>query len=283
MAKRILLECHPNREDVGPAADTVRAVAAALGMQVTVSPDPDQPPELVLALGGDGTFLAGARTARHYDIPLLGLNFGHMGFLADTSDDSLEVVVERIRRDAFEVENRMTLEVEIISPLGALARQWALNEAAILHSDLAHPADLAFAVDGQVVSTYGADGIILATPTGSTAYSFSAGGPVVWPDTEAIVMAPLGAHGLFTRPLVVSPNSVLEVGILPSNRRAPQVWIDGLLALDAPAGSVVMTTRGARPVRLARLENHPFSERLVNKFNLPVSGWRSPRPHGPNR
>lgn len=277
MAQRILLECHPDREEVAEAANAVEALARSRHMEVYRQAEYESKPELVLALGGDGTFLAGARTAHKYDIPLIGLNFGRMGFLADTSEESLENVVERIHREDFTVENRMTLDIEIVSPLGSLVRQWALNEAAILHSDMAHPADLAFAVDGQVVSTYGADGIILATPTGSTAYSFSAGGPVVWPDTEAIVMAPLGAHGLFTRPLVVSPNSVLEVGVLPSNRIAPRVWLDGLLALDAPAGSIITATRGKKPIRLARLENHPFSERLVNKFSLPVEGWLSGR------
>lgn len=280
MAKRILLERHPQREEVFAAARTVSRVAEELSMSVIDEADPENPPELVLALGGDGTILSAARSAREFDVPLLGINFGHMGFLADTSNDSLSVIVQRIRRDDFEVENRMTLEVEVALPDGDTVRSWALNEAAILHSDMAHPADMAFAVDGQTVSMYGADGIILATPTGSTAYSFSAGGPVVWPDTKAIVMAPLAAHGLFTRPLVVSPKSVLEVGISATNRVPPQVWVDGLFALDAPAGAVVRATRGDRPVRLARLEDHPFSERLVSKFSLPVTGWRSPWPGG---
>lgn len=276
MSERILLECHPEREEVRGAADTVRSVAQTLGMEVRTQAVNGWKPDIVLALGGDGTILSAARNARYCNVPLLGINFGHMGFLADTSDETLTEVVGRIRRDDFTVEDRMTLEVQVCTPDGRSSSDWALNEAAILHSDMAHPADLAFAVDGQVVSTYGADGIILATPTGSTAYSFSAGGPVVWPDTEAIVMAPLGAHGLFTRPLVVSPNSLLEVGILATNRIPPQVWIDGLTAIEAPAESVVSVRRGDRPVRLARLENHPFSERLVSKFSLPVTGWRFP-------
>lgn len=282
MAKTILIECHPDRIEVRSAAETVKSVANQHGMHVQTAPNAQNPPDLVLALGGDGTILAAARSARRFNVPLLGVNFGHMGFLADTSNETLPQVVSRIRQDDFTVERRMTLEVEIRRPDGTARKDWALNEAAILHSDMAHPADLAFAVDGQVVSTYGADGIILATPTGSTAYSFSAGGPVVWPDTEAIVMAPLGAHGLFTRPLVVSPKSGLEVGVLPTNRVAPKVWLDGLLAIEAPAGSVVTARKANRPVLLARLENYPFSERLVSKFSLPVTGWKFPR-GGPAR
>ncbi len=278
MAEKVLLVSHPERKKVRRASGVVRELADELSMTVLDGDNPAVDPEIVLALGGDGTILSAARAARRYDVPLLGLNFGQMGFLADTSEDPLDVVVKRIRDDDFVVENRMTLDVEVFLPSGESKRSWALNEAAILHSDMAHPADMVFAVDGQVVSTYGADGIILATPTGSTAYSFSAGGPVVWPDTKAIVMAPLAAHGLFTRPLVVSPKSVLEVGIAASNRVPPQIWVDGLFAIGMPGGSAVKATRGDRPVRLARLEDHPFSERLVSKFSLPVSGWKSPWP-----
>lgn len=275
MVKTILLLAHPERAEVPPAAETVRSAAARLGVNTCTDVDPLSPPDLVLVLGGDGTILNGARIAWQYDVPLIGINFGRMGFLADTSKYSLSEVVRRLRDQDFTVEQRMTLDVSVTGTDGRVQSDWALNEAVVQHSDLAHPANLLFAVDGQAVSTYGADGIIFATPTGSTAYSFSAGGPVVWPDTEAIVMAPLAAHGLFTRPLVVSPKSVLEVRILDDNRAAPRVLLDGIVGLDAPAGSVVKATRGRRPVRLIRLDDKPFAERLVSKFSLPVRGWRS--------
>ena len=137
---------------------------------------------------------------------------------------------------------------------------------------------IALAVDGQDVSTYGADGMIIATPTGSTAYSFSAGGPVVWPDAEAVVLAPLAAHGLFTRPLVLGPSALLEVAVLEENWTDPEMWCDGLRRTPLPAGSVVSTRVGARPVRLVRLDETPFSARLVERLNLPVRGWRSRHP-----
>lgn len=275
MTKKVLLVCHPDRSDVTEAAALLRQEAAAVDLMVDDNPLSGEAPDLVLALGGDGTILAAGRYARQFDVPLLGINFGRMGFLADTSRYSLAEAIRRIRTDRYFVDTRMTLDVDIVRPDGTVVSDWALNEAVVLHADMAHPAGMVFAVDGQDVSTYGADGIILATPTGSTAYSFSAGGPVVWPDTEAIVMAPLAAHGLFTRPLVVSPKSLLEVGILEDNRSAPEVWMDGLHSITAPAGSVVRVRRGKRPVTLAHLDNRPFSERLVSKFSLPVSGWRA--------
>lgn len=276
MAGKILLVCHPGREDVAQAAAIVRRESLALGIEVLdETQGKETRPDLVLVLGGDGSILNGARYARLHDIPLLGVNFGHMGFLAETSRDSLAEVLGRIRSADYGVDIRMTLDVEVIGKDGNVETGWALNEAVVLRVDVAHPVHVVLAVDGQSVSTYGADGIILATPTGSTAYSFSAGGPVVWPDTEAIVMSPLAAHGLFTRPLVVGPHSVLEVDILEDNRTAPQVWLDGLEVLEAPAGSTVRVRRGTKPVRLARLTDRPFSERLVNKFSLPTGGWRS--------
>lgn len=270
MTSKLKLITHPNRPDVARAAAIVDKECSRFGIEVN-----GEHPDLVLVLGGDGTLLSGARIAREHDVPLLGINFGHMGFLADTSGDPLATVVKRISEDDYQIDTRMTLDVEVRRPDGSTHRSWALNEAAILHTDMAHPVEMALAVDGQNVSTYGADGIILATPTGSTAYSFSAGGPVVWPDTEAIVMAPLAAHGLFTRPLVVGPHSVLEIGILERNRQNPEIWMDGIEGVGAEPGTVVTVTKGALPVKLARLEARPFSERLVNKFSLPVTGWRS--------
>ncbi len=272
--KSVLLINHQHRDQVIEAASLAKDFFSDLGWQVVEEPDLANPPTLVLALGGDGTILGAAEAAYELDVPLLGINFGHMGFLAETSADTLPLVLARVARGDYHVDPRMTLDIRLVSSDGQTRQDWALNEAVILHTDMARPAEFAFAIDGQVVSTYAADGIILATPTGSTAYAFSAGGPVVWPDTEAIVMAPLAAHGLFTRPLVVSPSSDLEVGILKDNRSAPTVWLDGRRSFNAPAGSVVQVTRGSRPIKLVRLDETPFSKRLVTKFSLPTTGWR---------
>ena len=137
--------------------------------------------------------------------------------------------------------------------------------------------DVVLGVDARPVSSFGCDGVILATPTGSTAYSFSAGGPIVWPEVEALILVPISAHALFAEPLVVNPNSRLGVEISPGNPDFSAVlWCDGRRALELPSGALVEATRSKSPIRLARLHTGPFTDRLVAKFRLPVSGWRGP-------
>lgn len=279
MTERVMLVRHPYRPAAVRAAEISRRELLARGLEV-VDEDHPGPVDLVLVLGGDGTILAAAEKARRRDAPLLGVNMGHMGFLAEANVEGISEVVEKIATHDYRVDSRMTLDVDVVFPDGRVVHDWALNEAVVMHTDLAHPTHLVLVVDGQDVSTYGADGIILATPTGSTAYSFSAGGPVVWPDTEAVVMAPLAAHGLFTRPLVVGPSSVLEVSVLEDPWSPPEVWCDGLRATSAPVGTNVVARVGSRPVRLVRLDDTPFSSRLVHKFHLPVRGWREGSPPG---
>lgn len=276
MISAVMLVRHVFRPDAFTAAEAVEEELRCLGLEVIDENSTDKA-DLVLAMGGDGTILSAAARARHWDIPLLGVNMGHMGFLAETTGHDLALVARRIASEDFHLEERMTLDVDIRTPDGNVVHDWALNEAVVIHTDLAHPAHLGLAVDGQDVSTYGADGIILATPTGSTAYSFSAGGPVVWPDTEAVVMAPLAAHGLFTRPLVVGPSSVLDVIALEENWAPCDVWCDGLRQTAAPPGTIISTRVGSRPMRLVRLDDTPFSARLVERFSLPVRGWRTTR------
>ena len=276
MIRRVMLVWHKHRPDAQTAASVMMSELDSLGVEVVEEARPNSA-DLLLALGGDGTILAAAEYARRCDVPLLGVNLGHMGFLAEATDQGFDELAQRIANEDFHLETRMTLDVVVRHPDGTVITDWALNEAVVIHTDVAHPVHLALAVDGQDVSTYGADGIVLATPTGSTAYSFSAGGPVVWPDMEAIVMAPLAAHGLFTRPLVVGPSSKLEVGVLSENWTSPELWCDGKRRTSLPPGSSVTTTVGQWPVRLVRLDDTPFSTRLVQKFNPPTRGWRNGR------
>jgi NAD+ kinase len=131
-------------------------------------------------------------------------------------------------------------------------------------------------VDGRPLSSFGCDGVVMSTPTGSTAYSFSAGGPIVWPSLDAILMVPLSPHALFGRPIVVGPDSSLAVELLERNQGTGVLWCDGRRTYDLPVGARVVVRRSPVPVRLARLNQGPFSERLVRKFALPVNGWRGP-------
>jgi NAD+ kinase len=229
--------------------------------------------ELVVVLGGDGTLLRGAELARGCRTPLLGVNLGHVGFLAEAEKEELSQVVERVSSRDYDVEERMTIDVTVSVRGVQTASSWALNEASVEKASRERMLQVIAEVDGRPLSRWGCDGVVCATPTGSTAYAFSAGGPVVWPEVEALLMIPISAHALFARPLVVSPDSVLAVEV-QSDTPAGVLWCDGRRAVPLPAGARVEVRRGARPVRLARLHQAPFTDRLVRKFELPVRGWR---------
>lgn len=233
--------------------------------------------ELVLVLGGDGTFLRAASYARAQDIPVLGINLGHVGFLAEGEASSLEKVVGQVIDRSYRVVERMTLDVSVIGEGGeVLGRSWALNECSIENSDRTRVLDATLEVDFRPVSSFGCDGVLISTPTGSTAYAFSAGGPVMWPQLDAILVVPNNAHALFAKPLVVAPTSTVAVESEQQTTQAVAV-MDGQRRLTVPAGSRVEVARGERGVRWVRLDDRPFTDRLVDKFQLPVSGWRGPR------
>ncbi|MFE5209183.1 NAD kinase [Streptomyces sp. NPDC056600] len=253
-----------------PLPDSVRTVAEA-------TPECLDGCELLIVLGGDGTLLRGAEFARASGVPMLGVNLGRVGFLAEAERDALDQVVERVVARDYEVEERMTVDVEVHRNGSVVHTDWALNEAAVQKVSAEKLLEVVLEIDGRPVTGFGCDGIICATPTGSTAYAFSAGGPVVWPEVEALLMVPISAHALFAKPLVTSPDSVLVVEVLP--HIPPGVlWCDGRRTVELPPGARVEVRRGAVPVRLARLHHASFTDRLVAKFALPVSGWRG-APH----
>ncbi|XPP26599.1 MAG: NAD kinase [Leucobacter sp.] len=229
--------------------------------------------EIALVLGGDGTILRAAELLRGSGCPILGINLGHVGFLAETEPHDLGFTVDRVLAGAYQVEERITLEVRATLEGQVIAESWAVNEASV--EKLGRMLDVGIGVDGRPLSSFGCDGVVLATPTGSTAYSFSAGGPVVWPGVEALLMVPLAAHALFNRPLVVGPDSTLTVKMTDGEA---VLWCDGRRRMELPAGTVVEARRSELPVRLARIDEAVFTDRLVNKFHLPVAGWRGVRP-----
>ncbi|MER7848247.1 NAD kinase [Kitasatospora sp. NPDC096077] len=229
--------------------------------------------ELILVAGGDGTLLRGAELARSHGLPMLGINLGRVGFLAEAERDDLAVVVERVVDADYEVEERMTIDVIVRTNGDVVHQDWALNEASIEKASRERMLEVVTEVDGRPVSNFGCDGVVCATPTGSTAYAFSGGGPVVWPEVEALLMVPISAHALFARPLVTSPDSVLAVEVQPKTPHGV-LWCDGRRSVELPAGARVEVRRGQTPVRLARLHRAPFTDRLVAKFALPVKGWR---------
>lgn len=232
--------------------------------------------ELCIVLGGDGTILRAAELTRGCSAPILGVNLGHVGFLAESERDGLGETVRRAVTRDYLVEERMTLDVRVKVGDEVVYETWALNEATVEKGSRERMLEVVIEVDRRPLSSFGCDGVVMSTPTGSTAYSFSAGGPIVWPELDAMLLVPLSAHALFARPLVVGPDSVFAVEVLERTQGSGVLWCDGRRTWDLPPGARVIVRRSTVPVRLARLHQGPFTDRLVGKFQLPVAGWRGP-------
>lgn len=229
--------------------------------------------ELVVVLGGDGTILRGAERARGSGVPLLGVNLGHVGFLAELEREELSEVIDAVVAGNFRVEERMTVQAEILAEGELLARTWALNEVSVEKGFADRMLDVMVEVDGRPLSRWHCDGVLCATPTGSTAYSFSAGGPIVWPAVQAMLLVPLNAHSLFARPLVTAPDSSVLVDVVAPEAQGV-LWADGRRSFALPHNARILVRRDPQPVAFARLRESPFTDRLVAKFQLPVAGWR---------
>ncbi|MCR2800542.1 NAD kinase [Microbacterium sp. zg-Y818] len=233
--------------------------------------------ELAIVLGGDGTILRAAELVRDGTAPVLGVNMGHVGFLAEIERDDMDDAVRRVIARDYVVEERMALSVRIKDATNTVIYEtWALNEATVEKASRERMLEVVMEIDGRPLSSFGCDGVVVSTPTGSTAYNFSGGGPVVWPTVEAITVVPLSAHALFARPLVVSPEAAVAIEVLERNNGLGVLWCDGRRSHDLPPGARVVVRRSADPVRLARLHPAAFTDRLVRKFQLPVTGWRGP-------
>lgn len=229
--------------------------------------------ELVLALGGDGTFLRAAELARHAGIPVLGVNLGRIGFLAEVEAEAIDSVLEHVIAGSYRIENRMTLDVVARVHGEIIAQGWALNEASMEKGTRLGVLGVVVEIDGRPVSAFGCDGVLVSSPTGSTAYAFSAGGPVMWPDVEAMVVVPNNAHALFARPMVTGPTSRVAIEVDVDSHDA-LVFCDGRRKMQVPAGGRLEVTRCATSLQWVRVDSAPFTDRLVRKFRLPITGWR---------
>ena len=287
MKRKIILVLHPTRNEAHLLANEIVRSLADNGFEILTSTNVDLPKvakfsesellnerndvELVLVLGGDGTILRGAEIAHGTEIPVLGINLGHVGFLAQIEKPSIANLVSAITGKNYVNEKRMTLAYKVERDEKVIADGWALNEVAVERNTEAM-IELFVQVDHRPLSRWGCDGVICATPTGSTAYAFSAGGPVLWPEVDALVLLPISAHALFSRPMVVSPKSEILVTIESA---------EGLLSADAlrklplREGDQVLITRDSRTIKLSHVSKTLFTDRLVAKFKLPVEGWRS--------
>jgi NAD+ kinase len=254
----------------GQAAKTIEKVLE-LGSDVAESDL-----ELAVVLGGDGTILKAAEIVRESQTPLLGINLGHVGFLAESEKNEISSTIERVAKRDYLVKERLTLDVTVLLEGKEVYRSWALNEAAVEKSAREKMLEVVVEIDSRPLSSFGCDGIVMSTPTGSTAYAFSAGGPVVWPSVDALLLVPLSAHALFARPLVINPGSLLAVEVLQRSPGNGVLWCDGRRTTELPAGARVEVRKSSKSVKLARLRQGPFTNRLVKKFSLPVEGWRGP-------
>jgi len=293
--RTVLVTAHIGRENALRSARFVADRLTAAGIAVRTlagefaSPGTQEVPasaaaaegaELVIVLGGDGSLLRAAEFSRPAGVPLIGVNLGHVGFLAEAEPDGLADLVERVVAREYAVEERMTIDVTVRRNGTGIASTWALNEATVEKAARERVIEVIIEIDGHPLSRWGGDGVVCSTPTGSTAYAFSAGGPVVWPEVEALLMVPISAHALFAPPMVVSPQSVLAVELIVASETSGAVlWCDGRRKVDLPPGARVEVRRGTLPVLLARLQapvsrSGGFTDRLVAKFGLPVAGWR---------
>ncbi len=294
MTRSVLLVAHTGRAAIADAARHAASRLQQAGVEVRMlqteaeqvglsgmvhcdgGPGSAVGTDLVLVLGGDGSILRSAELARAASVPLLGVNLGRVGFLAEAEQEDLDATLDRLLDRAYRVEERMTLDVDVVIDGQIVDRGWALNECSVEKAVRERMLELVVEIDGRPLSRWGCDGVVAATPTGSTAYAFSAGGPVVWPTVEALVLVPVSAHALFARPLMTGPTSMIALEVLHSGASAV-VACDGRRSRLLPHGARVEIRQGSDPVLLAHTQERAFTDTLVRKFALPVQGWRGAR------
>lgn len=280
--RSIALVVSPSREEAVAASSALAPLLLAAGFSLYTISEVDIPGvtrashndlpdiEAAVVLGGDGTILRAAEITLGRNIPLLGINMGHVGFLAEVNRPSIDAIAECIIAKSYVVENRMILQFSVERDGATLGNGWALNEVTV-ERDGTTMVELFVEIDSRPLSHWGCDGLICSTPTGSTAYAFSAGGPVLWPEVDALVLLPISAHALFSRPMVVSPRSQILVTVESTDAL---LSADALRKLPLLQGDKVLITRDDRTIKLAHVSKTLFTDRLVAKFRLPVEGWR---------
>ncbi|WP_152364820.1 NAD kinase [Microlunatus speluncae] len=293
--RRVAVLTHPQRDEAITAATRLVTGLSRSGV-VAVLPDDDaavrsgrlptdievvstgtadsiRDCELLIVLGGDGTILRGGEWVVDADIPLLGVNLGHVGFLAEAESSEIDNIVDHIVNRSYTVEERSTIDVQVHTA-GEAWSSFAINEVTVEKAARERMLEIMVEIDGRPLSRWACDGLVVSTPTGSTAYAFSAGGPVIWPEVEALLLVPLSAHALFARPLVLGPSSRVVVQVLDGSQTHAVVWCDGHRTTDVRSATRIEISQGRHRLRLARLSQSPFTDRLVNKFGLRVEGWR---------
>jgi NAD+ kinase len=269
--RNVLIFVNSARAEAKSASETIISRLNDENIKVYLSTDSSIPAvELVLVLGGDGTILRGAEYAVANNVPLLGINLGHVGFMAEVEAFTFEDVANAVINKDYVSDERMLLSLEVKRNGSVIERGWALNEVSIERKSTTM-VELFVQIDNRPLSRWGCDGIICATPTGSTAYAFSAGGPVLWPEVQALVLLPIAAHALFAKPMVIAPSSTIGIAIESSDA---SLSADALRKIELKKDDEVAITKSDTQITLAHLKSTVFTDRLVAKFKLPVEGWR---------
>ena len=269
--RAVVLLVNASREEAKGAAETISKILVAAGIKIFTPADSDiAHVEVVLVLGGDGTILRGAEFALKENIPLLGINLGHVGFMAEVEAFTFEKVAQAVIDKDYVLDPRMLLTFQVKRGKNIIDQGWALNEISIERKSTTM-AELFVQIDDRPLSRWGCDGIICATPTGSTAYAFSAGGPVLWPEVQAMVLLPIAAHALFAKPMVIAPTSTIGITIESSDA---SLSADALRKIELEKNDHIEITKNSNQVILAHLKSTIFTDRLVAKFKLPIEGWR---------
>ena len=278
VVKTVLLVTHPTRPEAISTANELAKLLAGKQINVfaTIKTDgandfkaSDQI-DLAVVLGGDGTMLRAAEIFRGKQVPILGINLGHVGFLAEIERPSLTEIVDAISSGTFSIEERMSLNYQLLRGGKVIQSGWALNEVVVERNDH-QMIDLFVQIDHRPLSRWWCDAVICATPTGSTAYAYSAGGPVVWPEVDALVLLPLAAHALFSKPMVVSPQSEIAIDL---ESDSADLNADGIRRTKLQKNDRIVLTSDKEDILLAHIKPATFTDRIVAKFKLPVEGWR---------
>ena len=264
----MLLVVHPTRDDARLYGEELTQLLVADGF--VVSHDSAEGAEIAVVLGGDGTILRAAQLCRGIEVPILGVNLGSVGFMAEINRPSTKDLLSSIVNKAYKFEPRLVVHYSIQRNQKEISSGWALNEV-VIEGMPGAMIQLFVQIDSRPLSRWGCDGVICATPTGSTAYAFSVGGPVVWPEVPALVLLPIAAHALFSRPIVISQDSEIAIDVESDDAH---LFADGFRRTDLKVGDRIVITRDSQTVSLAHADASHFTDRLVAKFKLPVEGWR---------
>lgn len=260
--RRACLIEHPGKQHVPDLRTSIERFLIDSGVEMSPTE-----PELVVSLGGDGTMLRAAQIAHFNDAVLLGINLGTLGYLTEVeASDSLDAL-QAVLAGRFTVQPRMMLRCDVDTPAGSSSHV-GLNEVLVERAARHRLVRLGVTIGGERLASFNADGIIVATPTGSTAYALSAGGPIVSPRAETIVVVPVSPHMIFSRPFVLAPDEVVEIELEGENVEA-QVTLDGAISTPIVSGSTATVRRHERPLKLVKLEGPLFVARLRSKLGLP--------------